>query len=157
MPCKLSRYITAQKIKFSIEDFFSKCDQIRRKLRIWSHLLKKSLTENFIFMQCIWLANHRNVFRIQCNTYDVVFCENCEQLKAVNYFRKKLHHRCSTALGSTYASGKHVLKLKNQNQHILSSSDNIQIVVHSHFYVHFSNNFPFWFRLKIFCLNLELR
>ena len=32
-----------------IEDFFSKCDQIRRKLGIWSHLLKKSLMENFIF------------------------------------------------------------------------------------------------------------
>ena len=40
---------TAQKIKFSIEDFFSKCDQIRRKLRIWSHLLKKPLIENLIF------------------------------------------------------------------------------------------------------------
>ena len=39
----------AQKKKFSIKDFFSKCDQIRRKLRIWSHLLKKSLIENFIF------------------------------------------------------------------------------------------------------------
>ena len=39
----------AQKMKFSIKDFFSKCDQIRRKLRIWSHLLKKSLIENFIF------------------------------------------------------------------------------------------------------------
>ena len=33
---------TAQKMKFSIEDFFSKCNQIRSKLRIWSHLLKKS-------------------------------------------------------------------------------------------------------------------
>ena len=32
-----------------MKDFFSKCDQIRRKLRIWSHLLKKSLIENFIF------------------------------------------------------------------------------------------------------------
>ena len=31
------------------EDFFSKCDQIRRKLWIWLHLLKKSLMENFIF------------------------------------------------------------------------------------------------------------
>ena len=41
--------LTAQKMKFSIKDFFSKCDQIRRKLRIWSHLLKKSLMENFIF------------------------------------------------------------------------------------------------------------
>ena len=30
-------------MKFSINDFFSKRDQIRRKLRIWSHLLKKSL------------------------------------------------------------------------------------------------------------------
>ena len=40
---------TAQKMKFSITDFFSKCDQIHSKLRIWSHLLKKSVTENFIF------------------------------------------------------------------------------------------------------------
>ena len=40
---------TAQKIKFSIKDFFSKYDQVRRKLRIWSHLMKKSLIENFIF------------------------------------------------------------------------------------------------------------
>ena len=38
-----------KKIKISIKDFFSECDQIRRKLRIWSHLLKKSLMENFIF------------------------------------------------------------------------------------------------------------
>ena len=40
---------TAQKMKFSIKDFFSKCEQIRRKLRICSHLLKKSLVGNFIF------------------------------------------------------------------------------------------------------------
>ena len=40
---------TAQKIKFSIKDFFSKCDQIPRELRIWPHLLKKSLMENFVF------------------------------------------------------------------------------------------------------------
>ena len=40
---------TVQKMKFSIKDFFSKYDQIRRKLRIWSHLRKKSLMENFIF------------------------------------------------------------------------------------------------------------
>ena len=42
-------HCTAQKMKFSIKDFFSNCDQICRKLRIWSHLLKKSLMENFIF------------------------------------------------------------------------------------------------------------
>ena len=41
---------TAQEMKFSIKDFFSKCDQIRRKLWIWSHLLKISLIENFFFL-----------------------------------------------------------------------------------------------------------
>ena len=40
---------TAKEMKFSIKDFFSKCDQVRRKLQIWSHLLNKSLKENFIF------------------------------------------------------------------------------------------------------------
>ena len=34
-----------------MKNFFSKCDQIRTKLRIWSHLLKKSLTENSFFEQ----------------------------------------------------------------------------------------------------------
>ena len=39
--------------KFSIKDFFGKCDQIRRKLQIWSRLLRKSLMENFIFLCCV--------------------------------------------------------------------------------------------------------
>ena len=43
-----------QKMKFSIKDFFSKCEQIRRKLRIRSHLLKKPLMENFIFWAVLW-------------------------------------------------------------------------------------------------------
>ena len=38
-------------MKFSIKDFFSKWDQIRSFLRIWSDLLKKSLMKNFIFVQ----------------------------------------------------------------------------------------------------------
>ena len=46
---KLALCITAQKMKFSIKDFFSKCDQIRWNVRVWSHLLKKPLMENFIF------------------------------------------------------------------------------------------------------------
>ena len=37
-------------MKFSITDFFSKRGQIRSFLRIWSHLLKKSVIENFIFL-----------------------------------------------------------------------------------------------------------
>ena len=38
----------AQKMKFSIKDFFSKCDQIRSFLQIWSHIMKIFLMENFI-------------------------------------------------------------------------------------------------------------
>ena len=43
----VSRYITAEKMKFSIKHLFGKCDQIRSFL---SHLLNKSLMENFIFV-----------------------------------------------------------------------------------------------------------
>ena len=38
-------------MKFSLKDFFSKCDQICGELQIWSHLLKKFLIENFIFRE----------------------------------------------------------------------------------------------------------
>ena len=44
---------TLEMNKFSFKDFFSNCEQILRKLRIWSHLLKKSLKENFIFCAVI--------------------------------------------------------------------------------------------------------
>ena len=62
---------TAQEMKFSIKDFFSKCDQIRRKLRIWSHLLKKSLMENFIFCAVIakLFANSRKSDNISKSLY----------------------------------------------------------------------------------------
>ena len=46
--------VTAQKMKFSIKNFLSKCYQICSFLRIWSHLLKESLMENFIsYTVCI--------------------------------------------------------------------------------------------------------
>ena len=48
-PGKVEPTYTTQKMKFSSKDFFSKCDQTRSFLRIWSHLLKKSLIENSIF------------------------------------------------------------------------------------------------------------
>ena len=60
---KFSPYFahTAQKMKFSIKDLFRKCDQIRSFLgsflRIWSHLLKKSLMENFIFCAVLIIVN----------------------------------------------------------------------------------------------------
>ena len=36
-------------MNFIIKGFFSKCDKIYRKRRIWPHLLKESLMENFRF------------------------------------------------------------------------------------------------------------
>ena len=56
----LSRYFVQHctKKKFSMKIFFSKCDQIRRKRRSWSHLLKKFVMENFILCgvkKMIWL------------------------------------------------------------------------------------------------------
>ena len=45
--CHIRRF--SQKMKFSIKDFFTKCGQIRRRVWIWSHSLKKSQIENFIF------------------------------------------------------------------------------------------------------------
>ena len=56
----ISKKLTVQKIKFSIKDFFSKSDQIRSFPRISSHLLKKSLMENFIF--CAVLTIYLEVF-----------------------------------------------------------------------------------------------
>ena len=49
-------------MKFSIKYFFFKCDQMHRKLQILSHLLKKSLMENFISCVVIqsicWFLNN---------------------------------------------------------------------------------------------------
>ena len=59
---------TAQKMTFSVKDFFSKCARIRRKLRIWSHLLKKSSTENFIFCAVgLFLSEWVYIFRSKIN------------------------------------------------------------------------------------------
>ena len=40
---------TAHKMIFFIKGFFSKYEKIHRKLRMWSHLLEKSLIKNFNF------------------------------------------------------------------------------------------------------------
>ena len=55
-----------KKWTLSIKGFFSKCDQFRRNLRIWSHLHKKSLKENLIFVQCsIGLRLTRRLFHVK--------------------------------------------------------------------------------------------
>ena len=69
-------------MKFSIKDFFSKCDQICRKLRIWSHLLKNSLMETSFFVQwngakCATYINSTQIY-ISIKTWnhgtDIMYC-----------------------------------------------------------------------------------
>ena len=49
-------------MKFSIKDFFSNPSQIRSFLQIWSHLLKKSLIENFIFFPVLQITTNEYLF-----------------------------------------------------------------------------------------------
>ena len=51
--CLVGTCLLHKKWSFPLRIFFSKCDQIRRKVRIFSHLLKKSLMENLIFCAVI--------------------------------------------------------------------------------------------------------
>ena len=55
-----------------MKDFFSKWDQIRRTLRIWSNLLKKFLMEIFISVQCLAIEEKgeelQNLFPSKRNT-----------------------------------------------------------------------------------------
>ena len=57
-------YRCTQKKKFPIKDFFSKCDQIRSFLLIWSHLLRKSLIKNIYFFCNLFCVRHcfRNLY-----------------------------------------------------------------------------------------------
>ena len=72
-------------MKFSIKDFFSKYDQIRSFLRIWSHLLKKSLMENLIFCAVKWVNNFKKLGGIKLNHW--IFVESFKYVaKAGNGF-----------------------------------------------------------------------
>ena len=59
-----------QKMKFSIRDFLSKCDQIRNFLRIWSHLLKKYLMEKFL---CVVLKMFILIKKSIFISYTIIF------------------------------------------------------------------------------------
>ena len=54
------------------------CDQIHRKLRIWSHLLKKSLMDNFSFCagSTLWMSNNG---RITFEEKFLLFLEDLER------------------------------------------------------------------------------
>ena len=71
---------TAQKLKFSIKDFFNKCDQIRMR----KSLLKKSLVENFTF--CAVYVQQKNYGGIKSlglwrhGIYDVIDFSGFKQI-----------------------------------------------------------------------------
>ena len=80
----MQEHYTAQKIKSYIKDFFSKCDQIRSFLRIWSGLLKKSLTENFII--CAVICINTSVVKIKFNFSMILQLRNSWGKASDNYW-----------------------------------------------------------------------
>ena len=80
----------AQKMNFPTKNFFSKCDQIHWKLRILSHLLKKSLMENFIFCPLHYLLKDHSFS---------TFVKFSEKLTFQNTFWSKIQKR-SFQIGS---------------------------------------------------------
>ena len=77
-------------MKFSINEFFSKCDQIRRKMRIWSKLRKIYLWKISFSVQqyekefTIFVKYFSKVFSSLTNTYYGTCFGNSSRLKAVH-------------------------------------------------------------------------
>ena len=57
-------------MKFFIKDFFSKCDQIRKKLRTWSHLLRKPLKEIVLVEKVLQKNDFASLREIIRNTFN---------------------------------------------------------------------------------------
>ena len=69
---------SAKKVKFPIKDFSSKCDQIRSFLRIWSHLLEKSLMEDLSFCAVLELYYYQG---------GAFYKDKCNQLKQLKNYK----------------------------------------------------------------------
>ena len=74
----------AQKMMFSIKYFFSNCGQIHNFGRIWSHLLNKSLTKNFIFSE-VRGANFSTSPAKRRNNFPTTFQKNFSIFEFFNY------------------------------------------------------------------------
>ena len=85
-------------MKFSIKDLSSKCDQIRSLLWIWSHLLGKSLMENFIFC-AVFIVQKRYIFLLcnrvimQRSTFEIATCTPCRNTTS---FQRRYSCSCSS-------------------------------------------------------------
>ena len=91
-----------KKMKFS----FSKCDQIRSFLRVWSHLRKKSLMENFIFSVVIFSDAWENIinqrFRVRGNAIKTCYGREEKILHSWNQWRFKSHFSHYAAFSLLY-------------------------------------------------------
>ena len=101
---------TAQKMKFSVKDFFSKCDQIRSFLPIWSHLLKKSLIKNFIFcvvhgLFVLKMEISKMKYMTTFSDFEYQICvvvtDRVERIREIN---RGLHNFCGLPLVVDYTS-----------------------------------------------------
>ena len=57
---------------FSVKDFFSKCNQIHRKLQICSHLLRKAKRKTLFLYTMCKITNISKRSNFQLNLYDCV-------------------------------------------------------------------------------------
>ena len=99
---KLQIYCT-QKKEFSMKHFFSKFDHIRRFLQIWSHILKKSLMENFIF--CVVIARKK--------------ARKCKDIFLVNKYLIYQKVQRSYSIVASYFPARYYLSLMNFMQNLI--------------------------------------
>ena len=92
------RVLSAQKMTLSIKEYFSKFDQNRRKPRIWSHVLKKSLMKNFIFCAVSILHTH---FVSSASTFLTIPYSLCGRKTLKQRFTDGSKNRCSKELRQT--------------------------------------------------------
>ena len=71
-------------MRFSIKDFFCKCDQIPSFLRIWSHLLNKYLIENFVFCAVLQVLEQEiiGIIKVICYLFIMLKLLHCFSLPA---------------------------------------------------------------------------
>ena len=97
------------KMKFSITDFFNKCDKTCIFLQTWSHLLKKSLMGNFIFF-CSEVQSVIHVITI-LNLFHLLLQKNhIQNMSILLYLRyHKLGNHCLKLLP---IAGKNIVSIK---------------------------------------------
>ena len=88
--------ITRYKMKFFIKYFFSKLDQIRSFLRIWSHLPKKSLMGNFCAVNNEIVSSNQErllcilLFKLNFDSHNTSHCKKAGQkisaLARINHY-----------------------------------------------------------------------